>query len=162
MFKVLFVCTGNICRPPTAEGVFRHMVDAAGLGGEIETDSAGTHGYHIGEPPDPRTIAAAAARGFDLKPLRARRVTAGDFHRFDLILAMNQGHLEHLAAQRPADARAALKLFLGYHPSPDKRRGDVPDPYYGGREGFDEVLDLVESASRAILADLRQLIRTRY
>lgn len=155
VFKVLFVCTGNICRSPTAEGVFRHMVEAAGLSGEIETDSAGTHGYHIGDPPDPRTIAAAAARGFDLKPLRARKVTRDDFQRFDLILAMDRGHLEHLEAQRPANATATVKLFLDYHPTPDKNRGDVPDPYYGGRESFEEVLDLIVSANALLLGQIR-------
>ena len=149
--RVLFVCTGNICRSPTAEGVFRHMVETAGLSGEIQTDSAGTHGYHIGDPPDPRTVAAAAARGFDLKPLRARKVTRDDFQRFDLILAMDRGHLEHLEVLRPANATATVKLFLDYHPTPDKNRGDVPDPYYGGREGFEEVLDLVEESSRALI-----------
>ncbi len=158
VFKVLFVCTGNICRSPTAEGVFRHMVDAAGLTGAVETDSAGTHGYHIGEPPDPRSVAAAAARGFDLSTLRARKVARTDFHTFDLILAMDQGHFEQLTAQRPAAARAKVKLFLDYHPTPRKTSTDVPDPYYGGRDGFEQVLDLVESASKALLDDI---IRTR-
>ena len=150
MKRVLFVCTGNICRSPTAEGVFRHFADSAGV--EVEADSAGTHGYHIGEPPDPRTIAAAAKRGFDLKPLRARRVKHEDFNQFDLILAMDGGHLAHLEAMRPKDARAAVKLFLDYHP--EKKR-DVPDPYYGGPEGFEHVLDLVEAASRKLLDELR-------
>lgn len=159
VIKVLFVCTGNICRSPTAEGVFRHMVEAAGLSGAVETDSAGTHGYHIGEPPDPRSVAAAAARGFDLSALRARRVTRADFHSFDLILAMDRGHFEQLIAQRPTDARAAVKLFLDYHPTPGKMSGDVPDPYYGDRDGFEQVLDLVETASKALLDDI---ICTRY
>ena len=148
--KILFVCTGNICRSPTAEGVFRHMVEDAGLGKAIATDSAGTHGYHIGDPPDHRSSAAAAARGFDLTALRARKVTARDFHDFDLILAMDQGHLSHLAAMRPKDGTADLKLFLDFHPS--TRAKDVPDPYYGGPEGFTEVLDMVEATSKALLA----------
>ncbi len=151
MFKVLFVCTGNICRSPTAEGVFRHFVAADGV--EIETDSAGTHGYHIGEGPDPRTVKAAAARGFDLSTLRARRVTREDFERFDLILAMDQGHFAHLDAMRPNGARAQVKLFLDYHPGGKLK--DVPDPYYGGPQGFEEVLDMVEETSRALLAQLR-------
>ena len=150
MKRVLFVCTGNICRSPTAEGVFRHFAATAGI--DVEADSAATHGYHIGEPPDPRTIAAAAKRGFDLKALRARRVRREDFNQFDLILAMDGGHLEHLRAMRPEDARAEVQLFLDYHPT---GTGDVPDPYYGGPQGFEDVLDLVEEASRGLLAKLR-------
>lgn len=150
MKRVLFVCTGNICRSPTAEGVFRHLAVDAGIA--VEADSAGTHGYHIGEPPDPRTVAAAARRGFDLNSLRARRVKREDFNQFDLILAMDRGHLAHLETMRPQDARAQVKLFLDYHP---ETKRDVPDPYYGGPEGFEHVLDLVEAASRGLLDDLR-------
>lgn len=148
--KVLFVCTGNICRSPTAEGVFRHMVEKAGLGQHITADSAGTHGYHIGDPPDPRSCAAAAARGFDLSALRARKVTARDFQDFDLILAMDRSHFAHLEAMRPKGARADLKLYLDFHP--DSRTKDVPDPYYGGPEGFAQVLDMIEAASKKLLA----------
>jgi protein-tyrosine phosphatase len=154
MIRVLFVCTGNICRSSTAEGVFRHMVDAAGLR-HIETESAGTHGYHVGDPPDPRTIEAAAARGFDLSAQRARRVTAEDFHRFDLILAMDRGHLASLEAMRPKDACAEVKLFLDYDPAAKSK--DVPDPYYGSREGFETVLDLVEQTSRGLFERVRKL-----
>ena len=157
MIKVLFVCTGNICRSPTAEGIFRHLVAADGLMAKVEADSAGTHDYHVGEPPDPRTVKAAAARGFDLSTLRARRVIAADFQTFDLILAMDRGHFAHLNAMRPPDARAQVKLFLAYHPSGALQ--DVPDPYYGGHEGFEHVLDMVEQTSRALLA---HLISTRY
>jgi protein-tyrosine phosphatase len=150
MKRVLFVCTGNICRSPTAEGVFRHFADAAGVA--VEADSAGTHGYHIGDAPDSRTVDAAAKRGFDLKSLRARRVKREDFDEFDLILAMDRDHLAHLQAMRPKDARAEVKLFLDYHPA-GKR--DVPDPYYGGPDGFEHVLDLVEAASRELLKKIR-------
>ncbi|MBY0511750.1 MAG: low molecular weight phosphotyrosine protein phosphatase [Rhodospirillaceae bacterium] len=151
MIKVLFVCTGNICRSPNAEGIFRHFAAADDV--EIETDSAGTHGYHIGEEPDPRTVKAAAARGFNLSALRARRVTREDFEKFDLILAMDRGHFAHLDAMRPNGARAQVKLFLDYHPGGKLK--DVPDPYYGGPQGFEDVLDIVEETSRALLARLR-------
>lgn len=150
--RVLFVCTGNICRSPTAEGVFRRAVEAAGLAAVVETDSAGTHGYHIGAAPDPRTVAAARARGVDLSALRARKVVAADFERFDLILAMDEAHHRHLAAQRPPGARAALALFLDFHPVHGEK--DVPDPYYGGPAGFEQVLDLIEAAMPHLLKEL--------
>lgn len=153
--KILFVCTGNICRSPTAEGVFRHMVEEAGLGQSITTDSAGTHGYHVGEPPDSRSCAAAQTRGFDLSALRARKVKASDFQDFDLILAMDQGHFAHLIAMRPRDARAEVKLYLDFHPDGS---GDVPDPYYGGAEGFTQVLDMIEETSKALLEHARRKI----
>lgn len=159
MKRVLFVCTGNICRSPTAEGVFRHLIAEAGLGDVIATDSAGTHGYHVGEPPDPRTVDAAQRRGFDLSTLRARRVKMDDFETFDLILAMDRDHLEHLESLRPNTARAEIQLFLAYHP--DKKLRDVPDPYYGGRNGFEQVLDMVETTSRALLAELTATLKTR-
>lgn len=155
MIKVLFVCTGNICRSPTAEGVLRHLAAAEGLAGVIETDSAGTAGYHVGQPPDPRTIAAAAARGIDLRSLRARRVSPADFERFDLIVAMDRGHLDYLIALRPAGGRAEVKLLLDYHPSDGAPAGkDVPDPYDGDRKGFDEVLDLITTATHALLLEI--------
>jgi len=147
MMKVLFVCTGNICRSPTAEGVFRHMAEAAGI--KVVTDSAGTHGYHIGDPPDPRTVAAARARGIDLSALRARKVTRADFDDFDLILAMDRGHLAHLLAMRPKHSRAEVRLFLDYHP--DAAIQDVPDPYYSDADAFTHVLDLAEATSHAII-----------
>jgi protein-tyrosine phosphatase len=153
-YKVLFVCTGNICRSPTAEAVFRHHVTAAGLAGRIGMDSAGTHGYHIGEPPDPRSVAEGARRGFKLDALRARKVRAEDFRLFDLILAMDSEHLAHLKALQPQGSKATVRLFLDYHP--DTRGGDVPDPYYGNRTGFAHVLDLIDAASRELLADVRR------
>lgn len=152
MIKVLFVCTGNICRSPTAEAVFRDLVRARGLEGRIGWDSAGTHAYHVGEPPDRRSQLVARKRGIDMADLRARKVVKADFADFDLILAMDRGHLEELHDLAPADARGRVRLFMdfadGYaHP-------DVPDPYYGGPDGFEHVLDMIEAGAKGILAHL--------
>lgn len=152
MVKVLFVCTGNICRSPTAEGVFRRLVEEAGLGDRITADSAGTHGYHVGEPPDPRTRQAAKARGVDLSGLRARKLAAADFTTFDHILALDHGHLANLRRMAPAGSTAALALFL-----PDGQ--EVPDPYCGDGTHFEEVLDLCERGARALLDRIRQETR---
>ena len=154
VYRVLFVCTGNICRSPTAEAVFRHLTDQAGLSSSIGIDSAGTHDYHVGDPPDSRSVAAARTRGFDMSTLRARKVRRDDFQTFDLILAMDSDHHAHLVALRPNDAKAEIRLFLEYHP--EKRVRDVPDPYYGGPEGFMNVLDLVEAASANLLAEIKR------
>lgn len=151
--RVLFVCTGNICRSPTAEGVFRHLAAAAGLADRFAADSAGTHGYHVGEAPDPRSQAAAARRGVDLSAQRARQVTAEDFEDFDLILAMDRGHYRQLAALAPPHAAHRVRLFLDFA-SPGGAK-DVPDPYYGAGDGFETVLDLVEDAARGLLDHLR-------
>ncbi len=150
--RVLFVCTGNICRSPTAEGVFRAAVARAGLAERIEMDSAGTHDYHTGEPPDPRAIAHARRRGYDLSALRARRVKAEDFERFDLILACDRGH--HGLLRRLADKaqHGRIAMFLDY--APELGLKEIPDPYYGGSEGFEHVLDIVERASEGLLAAL--------
>lgn len=152
-YRVLFVCTGNICRSPTAEGVFRRVVSEAGMTERIHIDSAGTSSYHIGDAPDERSIGAAARRGVNLKDLRARRVRADDFNAFDLILAMDHGHLNHLRAMRREEHKAEIRLFLDYHPG--ERHRDVPDPYYGGPDDFELVLDLVEAASRELLKTVR-------
>jgi protein-tyrosine phosphatase len=153
MKRVLFVCTGNICRSPTAEGVFRKLVADAGLADLIATDSAGTHGYHVGEPPDHRMQAAARRRGYDLSRLRARRVAREDFHRFDLVLAMDREHHGILAGLAPPSAGHKVKLMMEFG-----RRSaleEVPDPYYGGPEGFELVLDLLEDAAEGLLEMLR-------
>lgn len=150
---VLFVCLGNICRSPTAHGVFQNMVDRAGLTQQITIDSAGTGDWHIGHPPDRRMTAAAQARNIDLTPLRARQVSVDDFHDFDLILAMDRSNLSDLLAMKPGRCRATVKLFLDYADSPLQ---EVPDPYYGGPEGFETVLDLVEDGARGLLGELQR------
>jgi protein-tyrosine phosphatase len=147
--RVLFVCMGNICRSPTAEGVFRHLVEEQGLGGKIIIDSAGTHDYHIGDAPDARSQAAAARRGYDLSRLRARQVVRDDFSRFEYVLAMDQANLGLLQQQCPENYRNRLKLFLEF--ADDGALREVPDPYYGGAQGFEQVLDLVENAGRGLL-----------
>ncbi len=152
--KVLFVCMGNICRSPTAEAVFRHQVEGAGLAGEIFIDSAGTHDYHIGEPPDPRTMQAAMARGYDMSALRGRQVGRSDFGHFDYVLAMDHANLSILERLRPEDAKGHLGLFLEYASRHDER--EVPDPYYGGEAGFMRVLDMVEDACAGLLRHIRQ------
>ncbi|HEY7754561.1 MAG TPA: low molecular weight protein-tyrosine-phosphatase [Steroidobacteraceae bacterium] len=152
--RVLFVCLGNICRSPTAEAVFRDLVTREGAGLDIEVASAGTHGYHAGEPPDARAIDAALRRGIDMSQQRARMVEAADFARFDFVLAMDEQNFRRLQRIAPAEHRHRLRLFLEFAPHLGRR--DVPDPYYGGPTGFEDVLDLVEEASRGLLAALRQ------
>ncbi len=143
---------GNICRSPTAESVFRHAVETAGLASGIRCDSAGTHGFHIGAPPDARSIAAAARRGYDLRPLRARKVCADDFSNFEFILAMDRNNLATLAEWCPPQLQSRLQLYGDL----DGRFAgqDVPDPYYGGTAGFERVLDMVETVSASLLARL--------
>ncbi|MEW5943973.1 MAG: low molecular weight protein-tyrosine-phosphatase [Pseudomonadota bacterium] len=153
MTKVLFVCMGNICRSPTAEGVFRHQVEAAGLADRIQADSAGTHDYHIGEPPDRRSQAMAAKRGYDLSGLRGRQVRVEDFHEFDYVLAMDRHNLSILQQLCPPEHARKLRLFLEFSSNFDA--DEVPDPYYGGAQGFEHVLDLVEDAARGLLEEIR-------
>jgi protein-tyrosine phosphatase len=153
MVKVLFVCTGNICRSPTAEGVFRALVDAEGLAGRIGVDSAGTHAYHVGEPPDRRSTEAARRRGFELKDLRARALRKGDFDEFDLLLAMDRSHLDLMTRACPEGRRERLALFLSF--APQLGAEDVPDPYYGGADGFERVLDMIEAGAAGLLAHVR-------
>jgi len=153
--KVLFICLGNICRSPTAEGVFRHLLTREAPRLQVEVDSAGTADYHIGNAPDLRSQRAALRRGIDLSGLRARQVTREDFASFDLILAMDRANLRALKAMSPAGSQAQTQLFLQY--APQLGCLEVPDPYYGGSAGFEEVLDLTEAASRGLLAALQQV-----
>lgn len=152
MFKVLFCCMGNICRSPTADGVFRKRIADTGVQDRITCDSAGTHGYHVGEPPDPRTQAHAAKRGYDLSGLRALKVAVADFTRFDLILAMDRSNLALLRNFCPPRQRQRLALYGEY--SARYAGQEVPDPYYGGASGFEEVLDRVEETSQQLLQRL--------
>jgi protein-tyrosine phosphatase len=148
--KVLFVCLGNICRSPTAEGVVRAIAAREFPGLALEVDSAGTADYHVGEPPDRRTVAAARRRGYDLAGLRARQVTAADFTRFDHVLAMDSANLAELERRKGAGP-ARVGLFMAFTPGEDV---EVPDPYYGGIEDFERVLDLCETGARGLLTAL--------
>ena len=151
VLRVLMVCMGNICRSPTAEAVLRQRLAAHGLNTQVEVDSAGTGGWHVGEPPDSRAQRHAKERGYDLSRLRARRVVEADFQRFDLLLAMDEDNLSELQRLKPAGARAELRLFAAV---------EVPDPYQGGAQGFENVLDLIEQASDGLLAELRTRLGT--
>ena len=151
--KVLFVCMGNICRSPTAEGVFAKMVADEGMDNFIEIDSAGTHAYHVGEAPDPRARKHAAMRNVKLDHLRARKAVSEDFHEFDLVLAMDKDNYAILEEICPAGMEHKLQLFLDY--APNLPNSEVPDPYYGGTKGFERVLDMVEEASRGLLKSIR-------
>jgi len=151
--NILFVCLGNICRSPTAEGVFTQKVKEAGLWAQVQIDSAGTSAWHAGNPPDKRSQQAAKARGYDLSKLRARQVERDDFYDFDLILAMDGSNLRDLQELKPNHAKAEIDLFLRrYQITPF----EVPDPYQGGAAGFEQVLDLIETASAALLAEVRK------
>ena len=147
--SVLFICTGNICRSPTAEGVFRTFVEREGLADSIQIDSAGTHGYHVGNPPDRRAQEAAQGRGYDLSSQRARQITPEDCERFDYVLVMDEANYQIVKSEC-----SKAQKFLSF--APDVTEEDVPDPYYGGDKGFEEVLDMVEAASEGLLAYIRQ------
>ena len=152
--KILFVCMGNICRSPTAQGVFEKLVEEHELGNHIRIDSAGTHAYHIGETPDTRAAEAARRRGIDLSTQRARRVSAGDFDQFDYVLAMDSSNYADLAEICSPEQADKLRLFLEM--ASIAGMTDVPDPYYGGTTGFERVLDLIEEASAGLLAEIRR------
>src|SRR5918999_5805198 len=145
--SILFVCTGNICRSPTAEAVLRHLAREKSL--ELRIESAGLGDWHVGDPPDERTQRHARGRGYDLSAQRARQVRPADFEQFDLILAMDRGHLRALQRMAPPQHHAKIRLF--------GEDCDVPDPYYGGAEGFERVLDLVEERCRALLDELKTI-----
>lgn len=153
MIKVLFVCLGNICRSPSAEGVFRKLVEEQQLHHHIEIDSAGTHAYHVGSAPDERAQEAARRRGIDMSKLVGRRVDEGDFYVFDYILAMDESNQYHLHEMAPAEEAHKIKLFLDY--APERKEREVPDPYYGGHSGFEHVLDLIEDASEGLLTEIK-------
>jgi protein-tyrosine phosphatase len=154
MVAVLFVCMGNICRSPSAEGAFLRLLEENGLLAHIEVDSAGTHGYHVGGQADSRSMAHAQKRGIDITPHRARQVASEDFERYDYILAMDNDNYERLQAQCPDEHLEKVQLFLEY--APHMKLTEVPDPYYGGEKGFEHVLDLVEAASEGLLAHIRE------
>lgn len=154
MVRVLFVCMGNICRSPTAEGVFRKLVIEAGLEQQIEIDSAGTHAYHVGEPPDTRAQEAAKRRGVDISGLRGRHATSADFERFDYVLVMDEENYDNLLDICPSSHEQKLQLFLEYAPQRPER--EVPDPYFGGAAGFDRVLDMVEEAAQGLLDHIKR------
>jgi protein-tyrosine phosphatase len=153
-FRVLLVCMGNICRSPTAEGVLRHALKIRGLGDHVEVDSAGTHGYHVGEAPDSRTQRAAALRGYNLSQMRARKVAGQDLNYFDLVLAMDKTNLDNLHRMATPEQQEKIGLFMSYAKNFDDE--EVPDPYYGLGHGFDLVLDMVEDAAEGLTDELKK------
>ncbi|QDO95838.1 low molecular weight phosphotyrosine protein phosphatase [Ferrovibrio terrae] len=155
-YAVLMVCTGNICRSPTADGLLRHALQAAGLSDRVLVDSAGTHDYHIGDPPDRRSVATAQRYGVDLAELRARQVTEADFASFDLVLAMDDGHYRQLLRLCPPQYRDRVKLYLSYAPQFGR---DVPDPYYGKGDGFEKVWQMCQAVTDALVTDIRSRLR---
>ena len=154
MVKVLFVCLGNICRSPTAEGVFTALIDREGLTDLVSVDSAGTGDWHVGNQPDRRAQAAAKARGYDLSMQRARQIKEMDFWDFDYVIAMDSQNHSDLSMMAPTNAQDRIRMFLSF--APKEGVTDVPDPYYGGANGFDHVLDLVEAASLGLLQEIRK------
>jgi len=150
--KVLFVCMGNICRSPAAHGIFRHLAEQQPDGITIETDSAGTHAYHVGESPDKRAVKTAQNRGININDLRARRVEKKDFEIFDYVMAMDRDNLHNMEAICPAEYRHKIQLFLDY--ATDFKEQEVPDPYYGGPQGFEKVMNMVEVASEGLLEEI--------
>ncbi|WP_339885559.1 low molecular weight protein-tyrosine-phosphatase [Vreelandella maris] len=151
--KVLFVCLGNICRSPTAEGVFRRALEQAGLADDVEIDSCGVGSWHVGKAPDSRAQQAALCRGIDLSGLRARQLNVQDFAEFDYVLGMDQDNLRAIRDRKPASSQAHVGLFLDFASTPG---AEVPDPYYGGDEGFENVLNMIEAASNGLIQHLKR------
>jgi protein-tyrosine phosphatase len=149
--SVLFVCTGNICRSPSAEGILRKRLQEQGL--EVVVDSAGTHGYHVGDAPDQRSIRAAAKRGYDISKLKARRISSEDFERFDFVIALDDDHMRLMRQVCPPEQQHKLREMMAFAPTAAHR--EVPDPYYGPAEGFELVLDLLEEAIEGLLKELK-------
>ena len=154
MTRILFVCLGNICRSPIAEGVMRHLVEEAGLGHRVEVDSAGTGAWHAGERPDPRSVATARSHGVSLDDQRARQLKASDYHDFDWILAMDRSNLETIEGRRAGDGKARVELLLA---PPRAADGEVPDPYYGGDDGFEQVYRMVYAACERLLEQIEEM-----
>jgi protein-tyrosine phosphatase len=154
MVRVLFVCLGNICRSPTAEGVFRKLVQQEKLEHHFEIDSAGTHAYHVGSPPDERAQAACLRREIDISGLRGRKAIAADIEKFDYVLAMDRENFENLIDICPPGQESRIRLFMAF--AADRPEEEVPDPYFGGPSGFDRVLDMIEAAARGLLDDIRR------
>ncbi|MDH4018274.1 MAG: low molecular weight phosphotyrosine protein phosphatase [Xanthomonadales bacterium] len=152
MINILFVCMGNICRSPSAEGFFIRALQDSKIRGQVSTDSAGTHSYHVGHPPDSRAVSTALDFDVDISQLRARKVDASDFNRYDLIIAMDRSNFEDLQRIQPAGSKADLQMMMQYHP--EARPDEVPDPYYGGMDGFTYMCKLLESATRGLLNDI--------
>ncbi|NVF14108.1 low molecular weight protein-tyrosine-phosphatase [Vreelandella maris] len=151
--KVLFVCLGNICRSPTAEGVFRRALEQTGLADDVEIDSCGVGSWHVGKAPDSRAQQAALCRGIDLSGLRARQLNVQDFAEFDYVLGMDQDNLRAIRDRKPANSQAHIGLFLDFAGTPG---AEVPDPYYGGDEGFENVLNMIEAASNGLIQHLKR------
>lgn len=154
MINILFVCMGNICRSPSAEGFFATALQKSSARDQVSIDSAGTHGYHTGEAPDSRAVATALNFGVDISHLRARKVSVSDFDRFDLIIAMDHSNFEDLQRIRPKGSKAGLEMMMQYHP--EARPEEVPDPYYGGMNGFTYMCELLQSATRGLLESVEE------
>lgn len=158
-FRVLFVCMGNVCRSPTAQAVFSHVLEAKGIAAKVEVDSAGTHGYHLGEPADPRTLRAAASRGYDLSGHLARKIAWQDIQDFDLILAVDKINLDNLRRIALPEQQKKLGLLMDYSVNFDE--DEVPDPYYGLGHTFDLVIDMIEDASLGLLKLVKKVLKER-
>ena len=152
MINILFVCMGNICRSPSAEGFFIHALQNSDVRDQVSTDSAGTHGYHVGHAPDSRAVSTALNFDVDISQLRARKVSASDFNDYDLIIAMDRNNFEDLQLIQPAGSKASLTMMMQYNP--ESRPDEVPDPYYGGMDGFTYMCNLLESATQGLLKEV--------